>query len=82
VHQLVAAHPGKCPLFLCFRKPTGELIFIETHDRFYVTPSRALQDAIDELLGEETYYAKVDQSLPKPERRRWERSGEPPAQAA
>jgi DNA polymerase III subunit alpha len=82
VHQLVAAHPGKCPLFLCFRKPTGELIFIETHDRFYVTPSRALQDAIDELLGEETYYAKVDQSLPQPQRRRWERSGEPPAQAA
>jgi len=82
VQQLVAAHPGKCPLFLCFRKPTGELIFIETHDRFYVTPSRALQEAIDELLGEETYYAKVDQSLPKPERRRWERSGEPPAQAA
>ena len=79
LHQLVAAHPGKCPLFLCFRKPTGELIFIETHDRFYVTPSRALQDAIDELLGEETYYAKVDQSLPQPERRRWERKAEPAA---
>ncbi len=79
VHQLVTTHPGKCPLFLCCRKPTGELIFIETHDRFYVTPSRALQDAIDELLGEETYYAKVDQSLPQPERRRWERKAEPAA---
>ena len=76
VHQLAVTHAGKCPLFLCFRKPTGETIFIETHDRFYVTPSQALQEAIDGLLGEETYYAKVDQSLPPPERRRWERKAE------
>jgi len=77
IHQLVGVHAGKCPLFLCFRRPTGEVIFVETHDRFYVTPSRALQEAVDELLGEQTYYAKIDQSLPQPERRRWERKPEP-----
>jgi hypothetical protein len=35
-----------------------------------------LQEAIDELLSEETYYAKVDQLPPPPERRRWERKAE------
>jgi DNA polymerase III alpha subunit len=79
VHEIATANAGKCPLFLCFLKPTGELIFVETHDRFYVTPSRALQEAIDEMLGEGTYYAKVDQALPQPERRRWERKAEPVA---
>ena len=38
VHELVAAHPGKCPLFLCFAKPTGEMIFIETHERILSRP--------------------------------------------
>ncbi|MBI1177265.1 DNA polymerase III subunit alpha [bacterium] len=77
LHGIATEFAGKCPLFLCFRKPTGEVIFIETHDRFHVAPSRELQEAVDELLGEETYYVKVDHSLPQPERRRWERKAEP-----
>ena len=32
--------------------------------RFSVAPSRELQQAADDLFGEETYYAKVDTSLP------------------
>jgi hypothetical protein len=76
VRELVAAHAGKCPLFLCFRKPTGEAIFVETHERFFVAPSRQLQQAADELFGEETYYAKVDTSLPERVQRRWERKPE------
>src|SRR5205814_1781375 len=32
VRELIASHSGKCPLFLCFVKPTGEKIYIETHD--------------------------------------------------
>jgi DNA polymerase III subunit alpha len=76
VRDLVAAHPGKCPLFLCFMQPTGEVIFVETHERFSVTPSRQLQQAADDLLGEETYYAKVDTSLPERNGRRWERKVE------
>jgi DNA polymerase-3 subunit alpha len=73
VQELVAAHPGKCPLFLCFVRPTGEVIFIEAHEKFAVTPSRALQQAADDRFGEETYYVKVDASLPERAPRRWER---------
>jgi DNA polymerase III subunit alpha len=73
VRDLVAAHPGKCPLFLCFVRPTGQVIFVETNQRFFVAPSRALQHAAEDLLGEETYYAKVDTSLPERAPRRWER---------
>jgi DNA polymerase-3 subunit alpha len=75
VLELVAAHPGKCPLFLCFMRPTGEVIFIEPNERFGVTPSHQLQQAADRLFGEETYYVKVDNSLPE-RQRRWERRPE------
>jgi DNA polymerase-3 subunit alpha len=76
VRELVAAHPGKCPLFLCFVRPTGEVVFIETHETFSVTPSRQLQETADQLFGEETYYAKVDASLPERAFRRWDRRAE------
>ena len=76
VRELVAAHPGKCPLFLCFIQPGGEAVFVETHESFSVTPSPVLQEAADRLFGEETYYAKVDTALPERPQRRWERNGE------
>jgi DNA polymerase-3 subunit alpha len=76
VHELIAAHPGKCPLFLCFVRPTGEVVFVETHERFQVSPSPELQQAADDQFGEETYYAKVDTSLPERAPRRWERRAE------
>jgi DNA polymerase-3 subunit alpha len=76
VQQLIASYPGKCPLFLCFTRPTGEIIFMETHEKFFVAPSRQLQQAADEQFGEDTYYAKVDTSLPERQRRAWERKAE------
>jgi DNA polymerase III subunit alpha len=76
VRELVAAHPGKCPLYLCFVRPTGEAVFVETHERFAVTPSQQLQQAADAQFGEETYYAKVDSSLPERQKRSWERRAE------
>jgi DNA polymerase-3 subunit alpha len=75
VRELVAAHPGKCPLFLCFMRPGGGVVFVETHERFFVTPSRELQQQADARFGEETYYAKVDTSLPE-RQRRWGRRNE------
>jgi hypothetical protein len=74
--ELIAAHPGKCPLFLCMMHPSGANLFIETHERFCVAPSQAFQQAADELFGEETYYAKVDNSLPERQKRAWERKTE------
>jgi DNA polymerase-3 subunit alpha len=70
---LAASHPGKIPLFLCFRYPSGEAVFIETHEKYRVTPTRQLQEQADEIFGEETYYAKVDVSLPEPAKRKWEK---------
>jgi DNA polymerase-3 subunit alpha len=76
IHEMVAGFSGRCPLFLCFKRPTGEIIFVETHERFHVTASVELQKAVDGLFGEETYYAKVDTSLPERAPRRWERKAE------
>jgi hypothetical protein len=76
VRELVAAHPGKCPLFLCFVRPAGDVVFVETHEKFFVTPSRELQQAVDDLFGEDTYYARADTSLPERAPRRWERKPE------
>jgi DNA polymerase III subunit alpha len=72
VRELVAAHPGKCPLLLCFMQPGGEVVFVDTNEHFNVTPSLKLQQEADTHFGEETYYAKVDSSLPE-QQRRWER---------
>jgi len=73
VRELVAAHPGKCPLLLCFMRPGGEVVFMDTSERFSVTPSLKLQQEADARFGEETYYAKADTSLPERAPRRWER---------
>jgi DNA polymerase-3 subunit alpha len=73
VTELVAAHPGKCPLLLCFMRPGGEVVFMDTNERFNVTPSLKLQQEADARFGEETYYVKVDASLPERAPRRWER---------
>jgi len=73
VREMVAAHPGKCPLLLCFMQPGGEVVFVDTNERFNVTPSLKLQQEADARFGEETYYAKVDTSLPERAPRRWER---------
>jgi hypothetical protein len=48
---------------------------METHEKYFVAPCRQLQEAADNLLGENTYYAKVDSTLPE-RVRRWERKPE------
>ena len=73
VREIVAANPGKCPLLLCFMRPAGETIFVDTNERFGVAPSLKLQHAIDARFGEETYYAKIDTSLPERAKRSWEK---------
>jgi DNA polymerase-3 subunit alpha len=73
VRELAAAHPGKCPLLLCFMQPGGGVVFVDTNERFSVTPSLKLQQEADARFGEETYYAKIDTSPPERTPRRWER---------
>jgi DNA polymerase-3 subunit alpha len=74
--SLCEANPGRVPTFLCLRKPGGELIFIETHENYSVTPTQQLQQAVDEVFGEDTYYAKVDTSLPERQKRVWEKKSD------
>jgi DNA polymerase-3 subunit alpha len=73
VQELVTAHPGKCPLLLCFMRPGGGTVFMDTNERFGVAPSLELERAANKIFGEETYYAKVDTSLPEKVRRSWEK---------
>ncbi len=73
VSNLVQRHPGKCQLLLAFRQPTGEWVYIEVNERYFVAPSRDLQKEVDELFGPDTYYVKVDNTLPERIARRWER---------
>jgi DNA polymerase-3 subunit alpha len=75
VRELVVAHPGKCPLFLCFMQPAGQIYFMEANERFAVTPSLKLQHEADAQFGEGTYYAKVDTALPE-RQSRWPRKAE------
>jgi DNA polymerase III subunit alpha len=77
VRELAAAYPGQCPLFLCLMRPAGEVVFIETHERFQVMPSLEFQKAVDDQFGEQTYFAKVDTTPPERAPRRWERRAEP-----
>ena len=76
IRELVTAHAGKCPLFLCFIQPGGETIFIETSERFHVQPSLELQQAVEALLGPDAFYAKADLALPERAPRRWERKND------
>ena len=69
IMEIVAANPGKCPLMFCFRYPTGQTVFVQPHERYGVLPSRELQAAVDEKFGEETYYVKVDMTLPEKQQR-------------
>jgi DNA polymerase-3 subunit alpha len=75
--DLVQRFPGKCELYLCVRFTDHPPLFIQTHDRYYVSPSREFQKAVDDLLGEDTYYARVDTKLPEKVKRVWERKADP-----
>ncbi|HEX3798213.1 MAG TPA: DNA polymerase III subunit alpha [Verrucomicrobiae bacterium] len=75
LQELASAYPGKCPLFLCFMRPGGESIFVETHEKYCVAPSMQLQQAADERFGDDTYYVKVDSALPERVQRKWEKRG-------
>ena len=51
-------------------------MFIETNEKYSVTPGQPLQQAVDNLFGEDTYYAKVDHAVPERQKRPWERKAE------
>jgi DNA polymerase III alpha subunit len=70
---LLQANSGRVPVYFCIRYPSGQLVFIEPHERYFVTPSITLQQSADELFGEDSYYAKADLTVPERQRKSWER---------
>tara|TARA_B110000467_G_scaffold98006_1_gene88643 strand:- start:113 stop:3037 length:2925 start_codon:yes stop_codon:yes gene_type:complete len=73
LHGLATSHAGRCPLFLCIRQKDGRLVFIDTSEKHFVRPSIKLRDEVNEMLGPDSYYAKVDTTLPEPVKRQWQR---------
>ena len=73
LHGLATSHAGRCPLFLCIRQKDGRLVFVDTSEKHFVRPSMKLRDEVNEILGPDSYYAKVDTTLPEPVKRQWQR---------
>ena len=73
LHGLATSHAGRCPLFLCIRQQGGRLVFIDTSEKHFGRPSVKLRDEVNEMLGPDSYYAKVDKTLPEPAKRQWQR---------
>ncbi len=69
VRTVIAAHPGKCEVMLCFRYPTGQTVFVSPHERYAVAPSQELQKAVTHTFGDDAYHVKVDTSLPEKQNR-------------
>lgn len=68
---IVQRRRGRCPLFLAVLNEDGSVVFIETHETYAVNPGPALEKEINQLLGPEAYYAKVDDTLPSKRDRSW-----------
>jgi DNA polymerase-3 subunit alpha len=69
--EVVAAHRGRTPLFLCVVQPGGERVYIQTDEQFSVLPSLELQRAVEATCGAGAYHAIVDLSLPARPQNRW-----------
>ena len=60
IEELLRAHRGTCPVFLCFMYPAGPMVFLEAHENFAVMPGEELVGKLEALLGEDTVWLKVD----------------------
>ena len=75
LRDLMVTHRGAIPVILRLTRPDGVSIYVEPSDYYSVTPSMALQCAVDELFGAGTYLPKADLTLPERTPRKWERKG-------
>jgi len=60
IEQVLTAHQGSVPVLFCFMYPDGRLVFLEAHDRYCVTPGEPFVQAVENLVGEDTVWLKVD----------------------
>jgi DNA polymerase-3 subunit alpha len=81
LREVVLAHRGRIPLFLCALLPGGERVYIGTAPEFHVRPSLELQRAVEDLCGAGAYHPVVDLTLPeRAPRRRAARAAPVPAE--
>jgi hypothetical protein len=81
VKQLLRLHPGRTPVVICIEYPTGEKVFLDTHNSYKVTPDEKLIEDIERVLGEESVYVAVNPApcrKAREGRRRWTRETEAP----
>ena len=72
---LCEAHNGSVQVLLRLQLADGVMAFLELNDRYFVTPSLPLEQAVNEAFGPDAYFAKADTSLPERALRKWERKG-------
>ncbi len=60
IRDLLRLNPGRTPVVVCLEFPGGEKVFLDTDICYKVTPSEALIEALERLVGEETVYVAVN----------------------
>jgi hypothetical protein len=57
---VLGTHHGNVPVLLCFIYPDGKLVFLEAHGRFSVAPTQQFVRDVEDILGEDSVWLKVD----------------------
>jgi DNA polymerase-3 subunit alpha len=60
LHEVLGTHHGNVPVLLCFIYPDGKLVFLEAHGRFSVAPTQQFVRDVEDILGEDSVWLKVD----------------------
>ena len=60
LQEVLRGHAGSVPVLFCFMYPDGQLVFLEAHEQFGVTPSEKFVQEIEAIAGEDTVWLKVD----------------------
>ena len=87
VQEVLRKHKGEVPVMFCFMYPEGKLVFLEAHEHFSVSPTQQFVRDVEEILGEDSVWLKVDTEklAATNEVRRsrpWEQRGAPAAVAS
>jgi DNA polymerase-3 subunit alpha len=67
------SHRGTIPLYLVIQMPGGEQAYLETNERYSISPSPSFEKAIDEVFGMGAFRPISDRTLPERPARKWEK---------
>jgi DNA polymerase-3 subunit alpha len=76
VRGILQTHGGRVPFYLCVQMPSGVSVYIEPNDRFTVSPSVELEEALESVCGPLTVFMSADKSLPERQLRKWEKKND------